>query len=57
MAFDHTDTHLLEQKVDIRLIQVELPTTYELAINLKTAHAMGIKIPDSVMVRATHVIK
>jgi putative ABC transport system substrate-binding protein len=38
-------------------LPVELPTTYELAINLKTARAMGIKIPDSVLLRATHLVQ
>ena len=38
-------------------IPMEQPTTYELAINLKTAKALGIKIPDIVMVRATRVIE
>jgi putative ABC transport system substrate-binding protein len=38
-------------------VPMEQPTTYELAINLKTAKALGIKIPNSIMVRAEKVIE
>jgi putative ABC transport system substrate-binding protein len=38
-------------------IPMEQPTTYELAINLKTAKALGIKIPNSIMLRAEKVIE
>ena len=38
-------------------IPMEQPTTYELAVNLKTAKALGITIPQSFLVRADQVFK
>jgi putative ABC transport system substrate-binding protein len=38
-------------------LPVQLPTKYEMAVNLRTAKALGLAVPPSIMLRADEVIE
>jgi putative tryptophan/tyrosine transport system substrate-binding protein len=38
-------------------LPIEQPTTFDFAVNLKTAKSLGITIPEAILLRAEEVIR
>jgi putative ABC transport system substrate-binding protein len=55
MAASYIDRILREAKPSD--LPVQVPTRYETVVNLKTAKALGIELPTSILLRADEVIE
>jgi putative tryptophan/tyrosine transport system substrate-binding protein len=57
MVFTTVDIDKILKGAKPSELPIEQPTLFELVVNLKTAKALGIKVLESIVLRATRMIR